>query len=356
MTANSVRLSRFSYAANVVESSFERISMARITSRRVSLGFTLVELLVVIAIIGILISMLLPAVQQVRESARRTACLNKIKQLSLACLNYHSGHPGGPGSVNYSTSWTKLPFATGQSWIVDILPYIEQPAISSAFTSVELKNFNAGAKYGNGVDQQALENVVDDSLNPTFLICPSDPGTGASSGSRRAEGRVIINHWQWPGRRTLATNYKGVIGSFPMHDSTRWPKPAQFGTDRALYGAELNGMLGRNSKQWETFDNVPDGYSNTYLIGEDIPLYNIHSIWAYCNGDYSTTNPPLNYFPDPPKPDDWVNVQGFRSYHRGGAHFAHVDGSVHFVSEAIDRDTYRFMSTRAGSEVVNYVE
>ena len=87
------------------------------------------------------------------------------------------------------------------------------------------------------------------------------------------------------------------------------------------------------------------------MVGEDVAFHNHHSTAYYCNGDYSSCHAPLNYMPDPPTPNDWWNVISFRSLHPGGAQFCLADGSVHFVSETIDYDLYRALSTKAGGEV-----
>jgi prepilin-type processing-associated H-X9-DG protein len=93
---------------------------------------------------------------------------------------------------------------------------------------------------------------------------------------------------------------------------------------------------------------VPDGFSQTFMVGEDVPEQNVHSMWAYSNGDYASCDAPLNYFPDPPTPTYWWKVMSFRSKHSGGANFCFVDGSVHFINEEIDLGTYQALATRDG--------
>ena len=94
---------------------------------------------------------------------------------------------------------------------------------------------------------------------------------------------------------------------------------------------------------------VPDGFSQTFMVGEDVPEQNVHSMWSYANGDYASCNPPLNYFPNPPIPASWWLVISFRSKHPAGANFCFVDGSVHFISEEVDFGTYQALATRVAS-------
>lgn len=118
-------------------------------------------------------------------------------------------------------------------------------------------------------------------------------------------------------------------------------------------GLGCPGFFWRNS--WYTpisFNDVRDGLSNTFLVGEDAAEQSVHTAAYYSNGDYASCSPPLNYFPQPPNPAFWPDVMGFRSLHPGGANFALADGSVHFVSETIEESIYRGMATRAGREVV----
>ena len=148
-------------------------------------GFTLVELLVVIAIIGILIGMLLPAVQQVREAARRTQCLNNLRQLTLGCLNYESSHQTLPSCGGYDIkSFPEL--RMDFSWQIRVLPFAEQ---DNLFKLLEHDNINRG---WTGASEQNRLALLDETI-PT-LICPSsDLGKHCVVGTcTGAQGRSIL--------------------------------------------------------------------------------------------------------------------------------------------------------------------
>jgi prepilin-type processing-associated H-X9-DG protein len=99
-------------------------------------------------------------------------------------------------------------------------------------------------------------------------------------------------------------------------------------------------------------DDVRDGTSNTFMVGEDIPEYNVCAIAYYGNCDYGTANIPLNYMPEPPQPDNWPDVTSFRSRHPGGANFCLADGSVCFINQTIEKALYRALATKAQGEAV----
>ena len=105
-------------------------------------------------------------------------------------------------------------------------------------------------------------------------------------------------------------------------------------------------MSYQNPVSWR---QVPDGLSQTFLLGEDVPTYNVHCMWSYSNADYSGCDQVLNYMPNPPNPLDWPNAISFRSLHPGGANFCFADGSMHFISDEINFTLYRALSTRDGS-------
>ncbi len=313
-----------------------RDSAKMLDSRRTRLlrgsrAFTLVELLVVITIIGILIALLLPAVQSAREAARRVSCSNKLKQLGLAVLNYEFAHGIIPPSYDGSSATRYGPnpseIESGHGWILASLPFVEQ---ENLFQQFDLTGNNALKKAAN---RELVQVQLD------ILQCPSD-------GDAR---ELLTEQWQWKNIPVATTSYKGNGGDH-MFGST-----SSFGGSPYANDAQVpcNGLFWRNSYQWpDRFASTRDGTSNTMLIGEDLPRYNWHSMWSYSNGDTSGTYAPLNYKPNPPDPNTWWEMRGFRSDHPGGANFCFADGSVRYINDGIAMDLYRALSTRNGGEVV----
>jgi prepilin-type N-terminal cleavage/methylation domain-containing protein/prepilin-type processing-associated H-X9-DG protein len=315
----------------------------KVPSRR--LAFTLIELLVVIAIIAILIGLLLPAVQKVREAAANTQCKNNLHQLALAVHTYQDSDPtglfpvNGPGSTFSSTS-------TNWSWLARILPYIEQ-----------------GNLYAScGIDKNPPPAL---NANPTAVatgvktfLCPSDmtdintPRTGDPDLGGLALGQ---------------TNYKGVCGS-NWHWASNRPStvcstcPPPNNTDNMWLDQgngifyRTDGVLGTTGHGPIRMMSITDGTSTTLMIGEDVPARNLWCSWPYGNHATGTCALPPNYRqPDGtffPK-DQWWNVYSFRSNHSGGVNFAMADGSVRWISDNIDLALYYALATYNGGEPVS---
>ena len=347
-------------------------------------AFTLVELLVVIAIIGILVALLLPAVQAAREAARRISCSNNLKNIGLACINYENtkgylpynvtqwpedreidfveqserwvGPPGQDGILDPTKGG---PGYTGKGWIVEILPQIEQQGLFDQFmtalaTPTGRAKFVAKKSNGRGMGIAELRTHVANQL--PLLSCPSDDSAQPSA-----------EQWYWDGSggiQVATTSYKGVIGDsvidrnssdafapFSIHDG--------FGSipDRH-HTISANGLIFRASYYDKVkLKSVTDGLSNTFLVGEGVVSQDFHSAAYFADGSWATCGIPLNFFllgvdSDEIKYNQWNEVRGFKSLHPGGAQFVLADGSVSFVSEDIDGTTYRSMATRDGDEIV----
>lgn len=354
------------------------------------IGFTLVELLVVIAIIGILVALLLPAVQAARESARRASCTNKMKNIALAVINHHDtqGHfpiSGGytdPNAeeANVRAKATSNPMNCA-GWIVQIFPQLEEQSLYDQFRAggafegqyrtgiyrSPRPGFGLGSKVGNVSVPDLMQQQID------ILVCPSD-----SQG-----GQLRSDQWQWEDWQVAVTNYKGVLGdtwlnespaSLFNNDASEFPSGIHSkgidGTakapneltqsDRDCHrGTRCNGIFFRNTwAQPVKMRKVVDGTSKTFLVGEDLPEFNRHSTAYYSNGDWSSCNTPINYAltrldVEQFRNIEWYDAQGFRSRHPGGVQFSRVDGSVAFVSDSVDNDFYRTSCTRDGGEVVS---
>ncbi|MEW4563122.1 DUF1559 domain-containing protein [Bremerella sp. JC770] len=287
-------------------------------------GFTLVELLVVIAIIGVLIALLLPAVQQAREAARRMQCINNLKQVALAMHNYHDTFGSFPSGYVDDPNDTGGVDGYGWAWGALILPQIEQNALQDQLR----------------VGDQTVSSAVTNDLpllqtTLTAYRCPSAPDP------------EINPHWNFGGENLGLSNYVGVTGH----------------TFSGVVGnaEKRGGPLYRNSEV--TFGDIHDGTSNTLLAGEKM-LKNTRSgnilggaVWAAANRTnvmgtvdstadsvgsvLGATHPshPVNGDPEAAGGSlGWVPMV-FMSQHPGGAQFALCDGSARFLSENLDQNT-----------------
>lgn len=307
--------------------------MARSFAKR--RGFTLVELLVVIAIIGVLVALLLPAVQAAREAARRMECTNKLKQLGLALHNHHDSKGVFPAGVRNTTTkdmntstWctSDTKEKTREPWSVAILPYMEQGNLYDQF---DLNGAFTSSSNTAGTTQN--DNLF--KLNNRSYQCPSDPNAKAS------------NNY---------TSYFGVQGGGP--DSLK--SCAGTSSQRLFY---LNGPLYFNSKT--TFGDIRDGTTNTFLVGETRYCLSptgrsdgIHTGWASGSKTDSNGSPlvlaaardQINSVAQHGGNSDTLNTMTklFGSFHVGGCHFTMGDGSVQFVSENINLDVYRTLAIR----------
>ncbi len=323
-------------------------------------GFTLIELLVVISIIAILVALLLPAVQKVREAASRSQCQNNLKQIALACHNYHDIAKSLPQSWYGNVGAGTTPYgatSASWSWLVSLLPYIDQENI--------YRMANMGATL-NGVPQTPLTvqfngaYVISQPL-PIFR-CPSDPDFGTVVFTDRAD---LGTSSLFPVPVAI-TNYKGVCGANWMWGSALW-NPGWLGLNFVGLNAFLpeNGMANGNGILWRStgtnnkkynLNGIRDGTSNTFLIGEDIPSHSYYcGSWAYANNTSGTcaiypnaTAPNLLQFPL----WDWTDNYSFASGHPNGVQFAMADASVHFIQNNIGVTVYWYLATANGGETV----
>jgi prepilin-type N-terminal cleavage/methylation domain-containing protein/prepilin-type processing-associated H-X9-DG protein len=347
---------------------FARKETGMIPRPRIRSGFTLIELLVVIAIIAVLMGLLLPAVQKVREAAARTQCTSQIKQLALACLNYHDTNKVLP--ANWGGSSTAGPKFTQKSadwsWTAMILPYIEQGALYN--------NAGIGKKNGAGVPVTPLNVLMfDPSGAPQIAIgqpivllrCPSDPDYSQTQYADRAELGIVSNVYNGNtiSSPVAITNYKGVAGANWSAGIANWnPGYVPFNAiNQTQDGMDTgNGILYRsNGTQGQIFTllSITDGTSNTFLIGESLPSKSLWTgSWAYANHNSGTCAiyPNAANTNNQPFPlNDWGDNWSFHSGHMGGINFAYCDGSVHFVTNDVSpTTTYRYMATIKGAEPV----
>jgi prepilin-type N-terminal cleavage/methylation domain-containing protein/prepilin-type processing-associated H-X9-DG protein len=321
-------------------------------------GFTLVELLVVITIIGILIALLLPAVQAAREAARRMQCQNNLKQIGLALHNYHDSYATLPFGGAYG-NFTVQP-RTG-TWASFILPFMEQQNV------YDLIDFN----YPMG----DARNAVAVAIPIATYACPSDPQSSQPIlGNRRwSPGTTEPGYTgTWNPTRAMGLWYPACTGpTAPDYclwgDTTPGPnnptcQGCNWGTETGGFcvAAGLKGercfvgMFGRDV-YGISFNKVTDGLSNTLMVGETLPGHNKYQCVFCLNHTFSSTHIPLNlmYTQDTNYNFSQIYSVGFKSLHPGGVNFAMGDGSVHFINETIDYVLINKLGTRAGGEIVS---
>ena len=281
-------------------------------------AFTLVELLVVIAIIGILIALLLPAVQAAREAARRLQCANHFKQIGIAMHTYHNAVRRFPyGSVQWdegnctATQHGRTGQYSGWAWSTYILPYLDQGAVYDQF------DFSKNA-YWHEPHHLANREFID-----TYL-CPSDP-----------HERVLVDSGSYL-RLHAVTNVSGVSDSWD-HFCNGW----------SAHRTDGDGVLFNQSEI--AIRDISDGTSHTLMVGEVVGRGPAGGNWQqwWSMGNIMGTRNGINLYV--PAHLDWsLDTLGFASFHTGGCNFLCCDGSTHFISEDIDSHVLRSLTTRAG--------
>ena len=337
------------------------------SNRRRRAGFTLIELLVVIAIIAVLIALLVPAVQRVREAANRTQCLNNLKQIALAVLNYENTNkelpPAGKGygwcQVTLPT-YPSDPNILNQNGLTLLLPYLELTTLFEQLDPTQAYSL-AVSPYNNGVNWPTGNNPTENgsvlqgnntATNPNLPLmgkqlsafqCPSDNGNPL----------IAPNIIYAPSNvhQGAKTNYDFVANWLEMDHCNVWK-----------VGAATRYMFGQNSKC--TIAMVTDGMSNTFMLAETcFQVYNGYCpAWGYRGWVMAGIDPSQNQ--DTQGIDDLtfsahsIGVFGelgtwssAGSLHPGGCHFAMGDGSVRFVMLSETLATLTAMATIAGNEV-----
>jgi prepilin-type N-terminal cleavage/methylation domain-containing protein/prepilin-type processing-associated H-X9-DG protein len=311
--------------------------------RRPRPAFTLIELLVVIAIIAILIGLLLPAVQKIREAANRMKCSNNLKQIGLGLHNYHDTNSALPRAGELRNQL---------SWHVFVLPYIEQDNLFRQF------NRAAGAFNGAPQNRGPMKNELGLNKIPIYL-CPSSPLAKMvlSPAPPHNPNLPEVIGSEVP----YTTHYYGILGPKGPNPATGqaydWENVGSHGgfSRQGLFVRDADSA--KDEEPGNAFAAATDGLSNTLLVGEMSRLDNVagtrHRSWVrgcdpnlICSGVKNVVNainaPSIATFSD----------MSMSSHHSGGANFLLGDGSVRFIRDSIPLATYRALASRDGGEVL----
>lgn len=335
-------------------------------SRSARSAFTLIELLVTMAVIGILIALFLPAVQSVREAARRTQCQSNLKQLSLAALNFESAHGNFPsGGWGYQwQGYSDISTRAGQpgAWTFSLLPFLEQSAVYQlgqyksppAELDLDLRRrietpvsiYHCPSRRGGGGELFGIDPSCPSCALPLGIATPLEAVARSDYAVNAGDGEPDpANLESWP------VNFWGpadVAEANQLTLTNQWPAPP----------ADWTGIswLRRGVR----IAAITDGTSNTFLFGEKYVSRNAYrdgTDWGdneplfggFNNDNHRSTNPHWPYMQDQKAT---LSIGSFGSAHAGGGHFAYCDGSVRRVSYDVDRDVYRYLGNRRDAQPV----
>jgi prepilin-type N-terminal cleavage/methylation domain-containing protein len=320
-------------------------------------AFTLVELLVVIAIIGVLVALLLPAIQAAREAARRTQCLNNLKQIGVALQNHHDARKSFPLGCELDADIGDLD-ETLRTWAIEILPYAEDD--------------NLRKLYEQGTNTSEVQNK---DFRETFISiyqCPSDyesalvtPHSGPAALGNNARNPILYRTSSYRGNAgRTAGNVTWYLGELVSTEPFDWRGPlhAVLKKDHQVQPDSLDKRV-LISLQPESIKNITDGTSNTMLVGESTNLFEPRrSFWAYNWGNYvlSQASPQPDILrgdydvcmssPVVGKPKPCQS--GWFSGHTEGMNIQLCDGSGRFMSFDIDLVVFGYLASIAGEELL----
>ena len=360
-------------------------------------AFTLIELLVVIAIIGVLVGLLLPAVQQAREAARRNSCANNMKQIGLAVHNYMSSNQEEFPTCTYYLGRGQAGHRDRGSPFVEMLPFMEQLSMFNKINFESTTQHVHQQRLGQGASTQVRRTVI------PGLVCPSDSSTGIVPQGVTSANHAFSNYRHNGGPTGLGTNSNG--GSCPTNYNSLRPRSGlgnqtwnrtfysslpdnQGGTGpRQLRKASPAGCFHRNGKYYDAsgklhklalirIKDITDGLSSTILYGESRWECSAQgrTSWAHANNyDRATTLAPINYdscvYADSAanalakaqsegktgceSSHNWKTERGFKRKHPGVITVMMADGSVHVISETADAFVFNRLGCRGDTLVAD---
>ncbi len=339
-------------------------------------GFTLVELLVVIAIIGILVALLLPAIQAAREAARRADCLNRLKQISLAAINHHDARKHFPAAVEMikddARSTPANPLYAYWGYLVPLLPYMEQ---QNLYDRIDLKAFW----------QSEPNNAFLLSTEVPMFRCPSHADMDATFvdpvGSSKTEElpTALRTHYQAVMGAKVSCPAPAADAAWPLNTYTMCLTKAGATGACSAGGSATNGVMyvsgggGVYTPSRTRMKDITDGSTHTFLVGEMSWNVGPQRIWAVGTSTSQSTGSVYTFNYSAKNVGMWPLKQAYRaeqgapaqlpyenndlsfgSHHGGGAHFAMCDGSIQYINEDISVEMLRALASRKSGEIVNY--
>jgi prepilin-type N-terminal cleavage/methylation domain-containing protein len=344
-----------------MENRFARAAVPRAAdhydhARRGSPGFTLVELLVVIAIIGVLVALLLPAVQAARETARRSQCQSHLRQLALGILNYESSKKSLPaGGV---TDGPCCGTTSKAGWSIYILPFVEQQALFAQY------DFDEANESFIDIDKDGRINSIVREANPVLYDCPTDEDTELNDRPASGPGSGILYN---------RGSYRGNAGLCTQQSQAFWDSSSEQNERFVHERGPLPGIGKLPGNAWSlkspvNLREITDGTTSTMLLAEkshvglSTEAARRRTFWAYTYTSYQRSLTFLQTRSIISDYDRCVQINGpfdtdpckrsWGSLHPGGLSAAMCDGSVQFISESIDIFLFGAMSTIAGGEVL----
>jgi prepilin-type N-terminal cleavage/methylation domain-containing protein/prepilin-type processing-associated H-X9-DG protein len=377
--------------------------------RRSRRAFTLIELLVVITIIGVLVALILPAVQAAREASRRASCSNNLKQIGLALMNYESTFGSLPLGgvqrlVGKSSEWAGTDNRDGKgyanclTWRALILTHMDQGNLYN--------NINLSLPLDAGGPDKGVGAITVWMTSISAFLCPSD--SGHQGGFRPSNSADPVNGqhaYSLPpldpatGTNSAVTPVSSYDGSFGDNYSVTtlsglspWETPCgvdppagqvrigypgfwgtTYGCDHSLgrgHGGQLRGIFDVRTGQFTRMQDIRDGASNTIMVGEAISAWRADSNFWEANSGTAGTAIPMNLktggtegITPANATTSWGTADygnrfsnaavGFKSLHPGGANFLFADGSIHFLKDTISLPTYAAIGSKAGGEVID---
>jgi prepilin-type N-terminal cleavage/methylation domain-containing protein/prepilin-type processing-associated H-X9-DG protein len=350
-------------------------------SARKQSAFTLVELLVVIAIIGVLVALLLPAVQAAREAARRTACTNNLKQLALALLNYHNARNQFPLGAYSAVQEDHPAEEDGLGWATQILPQLEEQSVYDKLKNNTIPTYQGNPWITNHPPGQkgifavahssGLRPITGGDASLSMFLCPSvDLPTRVPSGAYFG-----LSPTDFVGTGYATSHYKGSRGR--CNRGMFWPPKEGAAEEVCHYDITGDGIpddVPKKPYSRVRIQDVTDGLSKTIMLGES--AYFVRSsnfpIWAGNYGDdgavmfetldqincnigdarsFPLTSEQIDRLPEKIE----TNNCSF-SWHSGGAYFAFGDGSVHFLSESLELRTFWLLGDRTDSALLSELQ